>query len=117
MLALLALLHVAAEEECTGDNRNDEEDHGGGPDLEELDDRKPERRGRQRSDGRGDERAQELRCVETLLGDGDNGRDEHDADDMGDGAGEQNERPDVRRRIAWCRERPENEQRNPAAKR
>ena len=91
VLPLLALLHVAAEGRDGRENRHDEQEDGGWADLEERHDREAERRGRKGAERRGHERPAELRCLEALLGDCDDGRDEQDPDDMGDRARDEHE--------------------------
>ena len=52
MLALLALLHVAAEGRDGGKDRDDEQEDGERANLEQLDDGQAERRGRERTERR-----------------------------------------------------------------
>ena len=117
VLPLLALLHVAAEGRDARKDRNDEQEDGGRAHLEELDDGEAERRGRERAERRGDERPTELGRLETLLGDRDHRRDEQDAHDVGHGARDQDEHPQVRRRVGRRGERAEDQQGDAAAER
>ena len=117
VLPLLALLHVAAEGRDARKDRNDEQEDSGRAHLEELDDSEAERRGRERAKRGGDERPSELRCLEALLGDRDHRRDEQDAHDVGHGAREQDEDPQVRRRVGRRSERAEDQQGDAAAER
>ena len=96
MLALLALLHVAAERRDGRENRDDEQENRCGPSREQLDDGEAERGGRERAERRGDERPSELGRMEALLGDRDHRRDEQDADNVRDSAREEDEHPQVR---------------------
>ena len=117
VLPLLALLHVAPERRDGSEDGDDEQEDGGRPYLEELDDREAQRRCRERAERGRDERVSELGRLEALLGDRDHRRDEQDADDVGHGAREQHEHPQVRRRVGRRGQRAEDQQRDSAAER
>ena len=105
VLPLLALLHVAAEGRDGCEHRDDEQKNRGRTYPEQLDDGEAERRGCERTERRGDERPSELGRLEALLGDRDHRRDEQDAHDVRDCAREEDEHPQVRRRVGRRGER------------